>query len=113
MALTDDQFREAFKPLPVPAHFDPDDTKENKVIFALAELGRASAGQVNAHLRELQPDLIEADTMITADHILRSLFERGLVKGREENGELMYDLSKITRANDGEVDPELLAPGLD
>ena len=44
---------------------------------------------------------------------LTNLYELGLLKGSEVNGEMEYNLSKITHANDGAVDPDLLAPGLD
>ena len=113
MTLSDNQFREAFKPLHIPADFDISDTKENKVIYAFAQLGSGTAGDVSRMLSELQPDLIDDATMITPEHILKGLFDRGLLRGREENGDIIYDLSKITTPNKGEVDPDLLASGLD
>ncbi|MFD2145828.1 hypothetical protein [Mucilaginibacter antarcticus] len=39
MIQSDEDFREEFKPLHVPAHFLEVDTQENKIIFALAQSG--------------------------------------------------------------------------
>jgi len=46
MNLTDKEFREAYKTKYAPANYDAADTLENKMIFALAELGKGSAEQV-------------------------------------------------------------------
>jgi len=109
MHLSDEEFREEFKPLFIPAHFEDADTLEQKITFALAQLGQASATQVFAELQKY--DTEETETEVAA--VLDYLFEKGRIKGAETNGTMHYDLSKITQPNDGAVNPELLAPGLD
>jgi hypothetical protein len=46
-------------------------------------------------------------------HVLTDLYDKGLLSGRYEHGHMYYNLAKVTGANDGAVNPELLAPGLD
>jgi hypothetical protein len=44
---------------------------------------------------------------------LQQLFREARVNGRQITGESHYDLSKIKIPNDGTVNLDLLAPGLD
>jgi hypothetical protein len=113
MALSDEEFREEYKPLHIPAAYHPDDTQENKIIYALAQLGEGTATGVIAKLEELEPGIKDDQLTAITKQVLSNLYDKGLLKGEEVNGDMHYDLSKITHANDGEVDPELLAPGLD
>ena len=106
MSITDEQFREEYKPLHIPAHYKDAITEQDKVIFALAQIGEGTAHGVN---EELEKNIMEIDSAV----ILKRLFDTGHIKGSVINGEMHYNLSKITHANDGGVDPELLAPGLD
>jgi len=113
MSITDESFREQFKPLHIPAHYQDSHNDQDKIVYALAQLGEGSADDVAAKLAELDP-AIDADSFTAvAASILNNLFNKGLIKGAEVLGKTHYDLSKITRANDGGVDPDLLAPGLD
>ncbi|MDB5131246.1 MAG: hypothetical protein JWR02_995 [Mucilaginibacter sp.] len=57
MNLTDEEFREEYKPLAVPAHFDASDTQQNKMIFALAEIGEGSAEDVLTEMERLEPGI--------------------------------------------------------
>jgi hypothetical protein len=107
MTLSDEEFREAHKPIPVAAHFNEAHTPEEKVIYALAQIGEGTAEQVLQFLRA------ETAQHLDAVEILQRLFLDGRIKGAEKNGEWHYDLSKITVPNDGAIDPDLLAPGLD
>ncbi|MXV15720.1 hypothetical protein [Hufsiella ginkgonis] len=113
MTLSDQEFREEFKPLQVPPSYDVSDTKENKVVFALADLGKGTADEVVSKITEFEPGFQDKGTMISTGDILQRLYEKGLLKGTEHEGAMVYNLSKITEANDGEVEPRLLAPGLD
>ena len=106
MSISDEDFREEYKPLHIPAHFKDAVTEQDKVVFALAQIGEGTAAEVTKELSD------NGET-INAEDILTHLFDKGLIKGEEVNGEMSYNLSKITRANDGAVDPDLLAPDLD
>ena len=113
MSITDESFREQFKPLHIPAHYLDSNNDQDKIVYALAQLGEASADDVAAKLAELDP-AIDADRFTAvAASVLNNLFDKGLIKGAEISGKIHYDLSKITHANDGGVNPDLLAPGLD
>ena len=109
MHLSDEEFREEFKPLFVPARFEEADTLEHRITFALAQLGAGNAAEV---VRELQ-NYGSAETEAEVATVLNYLFEKGRIRGNEVDGAMRYDLSKITEANNGVVDPDLLAPGLD
>jgi predicted transcriptional regulator len=109
MHLSDEEFREEFKPLVIPAHFEEAETLEQKITFALAQLGEAGAAAVYAELQKYQ--LAETETEVKA--VLSYLYEKGRIKGSEVESTMHYNLSKITEANDGAVDPDLLPPGLD
>lgn len=107
MSLSDEQFREEYKPLHIPAHYKDAVTEQDKVIFALAQLGSATADEVNNELEKYK-----AGTDATS--ILKKLFDTGHIKGIEVRGGIkQYDLSKITHANDGAVDRDIPEPGLD
>lgn len=113
MALTDEEFREAYKPLQVPGAYHPDDTQENKVLYALAQLDEGSAADVISKLDELENGIVDDQLKAITKEILTGLYDKGLLSGNEKDGVMYYNLHKITHANDGAVDPDLLAPGLD
>ena len=106
MSISDEDFREEYKPLHIPAHFKDAVTEQDKVVFALAQIGEGTAAGVTK-------ELSSNGATINAEPTLKYLFDKGLIKGEEVNGEMSYNLSKITHANDGAVNPDLLAPGLD
>ena len=113
MTMSDDKFREAYKPLHIPAHYDMHDSEQDRVLFALAQIGIGTANDVATEMSQLEAGIdVESFKVIAAD-VLTHLYDQGLLKGSEINGEMEYNLSKITHANDGAVDPDLLAPGLD
>lgn len=113
MIQSDESFRDEYKPLSIPSSYESADTQEGKIIFALAQLGEGSADEVFARLEELQPGSADPQLAAMIEVVLNSLYEKGLIKGVDHNGTMTYNLSKITESNEGEVNPDLLAPGLD
>jgi hypothetical protein len=113
MTMTDEEFREEYKPLQVPAHFEVADTQQNKMIFALAQIGEGTADEVIAELEKLESAALGEQNRLFVKTTLASLYDHGHLTGSETAGQVHYNLSKITRANDGAADPDLLAPGLD
>jgi len=113
MSISDEAFREAFKPLNIPAHYADAHDDQSKVIYALAQIGEGSTHDVALKLHELDSTADVERWAIITESILNSLFDKGLVNGAENEQGMHYNLSKITEANDGAVNPGLLAPGLD
>ena len=113
MSLTDEEFREEYKPLQVPAHYTEAYTQKQKVIFALAQIGSGTAGDVIAQLEKLEAGKLDGHLKTATKHILVSLFEHGHINGGDHDGGLYFNLSKITSANSGSVNPHKPAPGLD
>src|ERR1700744_3994566 len=113
MKLTDDEFREAYHPLHVPAHYEPAGTEQDQIIFCLAELGEATAEQVIGEWTKQMGRAADEQQQAFAQTVLKRLFAKGLLNGTENDGLTYYNLHKITHANDGETNPDLLAPGLD
>ena len=113
MTISDEAFRNLFKPIQVPAHYTDADTDDSKVIFALAQIGHGTVEQVVDELKKLDTSIDKESYLMIAEAVLNGFFEKGLLGGEEENGRIRYDLNKITHANDGAVNPDLLAPGLD
>ena len=111
--MTDEEFREQHKPLQVAASYEEARNVNEKIIFALADIGEGTAEDVIRHLEQLVPEADHKNVIAETHRVLTELFENGRVTGHEENGDLVYNLHKITQANDGSVNPEFLAPGLD
>lgn len=101
MKLSHEEFREEYKPLHIPSHFDLHDTQQNKAIYALAQIGEGTADSVLKELETLQPGIVNEQVTALVKTILADLFAKGLLKGEEHNGQMHYNLSKITEANDG------------
>ena len=113
MKLIDEEFRETYKPLQIPAHYDTAYTLENKIIYALAQLGEGKVTDVIGGLEKLEPVILNAQLVAMTKEGLNNLFDKGLLTVNDHHGTILYNLSKIMRANDGAVEPGLLAPGLD
>lgn len=91
------------RPLQVPAKHDPKASLDDRVVFALADIGRGTAKHVAERLAELK----DADADIDAvESILERLFDKGLVNGTENRNGRVYDLAKVTRPHRGHVDPD-------
>ena len=46
--------------------------------------------------------------IIYTTKILTDLYDKGLLKGEDRDGATVYDLSKITTANKGDINPDLM-----
>lgn len=106
MKLSDEEFREEYKPLHIPSHFEVQDTQQNKAIYALAQIGEGTADGVLKELETLQPGIVNEQITALVKTILADLFDKGLLKGEEHHGQMHYNLSKITEANDGSTGHE-------
>lgn len=104
--MTDEEFREAYQSVQVPAHYDAADTQENKILFALAQLGEGTAASVIGELEKLEPGLLNAQVIALTKTVLSALYEKGLLTGHEENGLMYYNFHKIKQANDGATGPD-------
>ena len=113
MTLSDEQFREEFKPLQIPAVYSTEDEFTDKVLYALAQLGEATSHEVLAKLEELEPGIRNDLLFEKINEYLTGQFNKGLLNGGKKEGLVTFNLSKITQANEGSVDPDLLAPGVD
>jgi hypothetical protein len=111
--MTDEEFRSEFKPLQVPPAYERAQSVTDKVVFALADIGEGTAEAVVRHIEWLDPDADHKMVIAKTHEVLTVLFQKGLLGGREDNGDLIFNLHKITEANDGATNPDLLAPGLD
>lgn len=106
--MKDKNFIEKYKPLLVPAHFNADDSLEDKIIFTLAQLGSATSEEVGYELAQLENNQDIAFYQKETNKYLLGLYNEGLIKGIDSEDGLRYDLSKIERANSGSVDTNLL-----
>lgn len=107
MSLTDEEFREEYKPLQVPPHFDAADTQQNKMIFALAQIGEGSADDVIAEMEQLEPGVSGEQLSALVHETLSRLYDKGLLTGSEKNGVMQYNLHKITQPDAGKTGPDL------
>jgi hypothetical protein len=111
--MNDQEFREHYKPVHIVASYQEANTLQEKVIYALANIGEGSAEEVVLKMEELDPEAPNKEVIGVTHRILTELHSSGLIAGREERGSIIYNLHKITEPNSGAVDPDLLAPGLD
>lgn len=113
MSLTDEEFRAQHKPVHVPATYNGANNVTDKVIFALADIGAGTADEVIRHIEQLDPGADHKPVIAATRQVLTGLYEKGQITGAEKDGNLVYSLQKVTIANDGATNPDLLAPGLD
>ncbi|MGN6181401.1 MAG: hypothetical protein ACTHNW_19615 [Mucilaginibacter sp.] len=99
--LTDEEFREEYKPIQVPAHYDQADTQLNKMIFALAQLGEGTDVEVLKKLDKLEPGFKTEQSRAFVSATLKELYDKGHLTGSEHEGVMHYNLSKITTPNSG------------
>lgn len=111
--MTDEQFRETHQPLQVPSSFEITGSLADKVLFALADLDTASAEEIIKHLEKLEPKAEQKPMIAAVRSLLTDWYEQGRLAATDHEGTLTFNLHKITEANDGAVDPDKLAPGLD
>jgi hypothetical protein len=108
MNKADQPFNEQFKPVAPPEAYYADADWQDKVLYALAQLGEGTAPDVAAKLTELEPQAQPSELHRHAEQVLMDLYKKGLIKGNEQDGEVSYNLSKITQPNTGGTDPDLL-----
>ena len=103
--ITDDAFNEEFKPLHIPSAYHAADSWKDKTVFALAEIGAGTAGDVADKLMELDAGLDKTETLKETTAVLTALFNKGLIKGTQLHHGMMYNLSKILIQNSGSTRP--------
>ncbi|MVN21971.1 hypothetical protein [Mucilaginibacter arboris] len=91
-----------FEPIHVPYCYNEQDAAEQKVIFALGQLGEATAEEVVIKLKQANTD--EKITDAEAEKILKNLYDQGLIKAESYEGKFHYNLSKILKPNAGRID---------
>lgn len=87
------------QPIRVPYRYNEQDTPEQKVVYALGQLGEAAIADVISKLKQANPK--EAITEAEAEIILKSLLDQGLIKGETNGDSTSYNLSKIVKPNSG------------
>ncbi|RYE36437.1 MAG: hypothetical protein EOP42_03330 [Sphingobacteriaceae bacterium] len=92
------------EPLHVPYRYQEQDSPEQKVIYALGQLGEANPQEIIAKLQKSNPQ--ETLTETAAETILKNYFDQGLIKGDDEHGSFRYNLSKILKPNTGRTNIE-------
>lgn len=105
-------FKEAHKPIHVPAHFNEYDNIENKIIYVLGQLEEASATEIGLKLAELENSDDVSHYQHAASKHLSYLFKEGLIKGIDYEDDIRFNLSKIERPNSGKINPDLLDENL-
>lgn len=112
VTMTNEEFKDEFR-LHIPPAYYTDDTQENKIIYALSSMGRANAQEVVTKLEELEPGITSDQLVAITKTVLKNLYEKGLIKGQETDGEMFYDTSKMLTPHDGSVNVGLLDPDKD
>ena len=92
-------------PLHVPAKYDPTASLRERVVFALATIGKGNAADVATKLSELGDG--EAGVSDVAE-VLTALYDKGLVNGSDDADNRQYDLAKVTRPHTGHVAPDAI-----
>lgn len=108
MNKADQAFNEEFKPVAPPEAYHAEASWQDKVLYALSQLGAGTAPQAAAKLAEFEPQENEQTLNQHAHEVLEGLYQKGLIKGSQHDDEMLYDLSKITQPNTGGTDPDLL-----
>lgn len=93
------KFNEQNQPLRLAPSFQQAATLQEQVIFALAELGRATAREVTIKLEELEPDAPAKQLIAAVHQILTTLHGMGHISAIELDGELSYALEAGPGAN--------------
>ncbi|OOQ59333.1 hypothetical protein [Mucilaginibacter pedocola] len=103
MDSPDQDFLKEYKPLHVPHRFDAEASLQDNVVYALAQLEHATAGEVAKMLDEFEPETDIATHQMHAEEVLGHLFDKGLIKG-DDSADRVYNLSKILTQNSGKAD---------
>jgi hypothetical protein len=103
MDSPDQDFLDEYKPLHVPHKYDAAASLQDNVVYALAQLEYATVPEVAVKLAKFEPQTDLQTHRQNARKILEGLFNKGLIKGDEEE-ERQYNLSKILVPNSGKAD---------
>lgn len=90
------------EPIHVPYRYNKDDSDEQKLIYALAQLGEATTNEIVEKLK--QANTAEEITTVQAEEILKPLYDHGLINGEKKDEKLIYNLHKILTQNSGRTD---------
>lgn len=104
--ISDEAFNQQYRPLHFPSAYHPNDSWQDRIVFALAELGAGSVDDVLAELLRLDPHLDADETRQQVENILSALFDKGLIKGTHLHAGMLYNLSKILVPNSGSTHPD-------
>jgi predicted transcriptional regulator len=91
-----------FEPIHVPYKYNEQDSAEQKLIFALGQLGEGTVNEIVTKLKQVNPNEEIAET--EAATILEDLYDQGLIKAEHHENQLSYNLSKIVKPNTGTTD---------
>ena len=108
MDNADKKFIEEYKPIAIPSAYDATATNRDKVIFCLADIESGTSDEVAHKIHEHDPSESFQTTITYTTQILTDLYDKGLLKGEDRDGATFYDLSKITTANKGNINPDLI-----
>lgn len=76
--------------LEVPDRYGPDDSEEDKVIYALSLIGHGTAGDVGIKISELDTSIEPGGFSNTAEPILGRLCREGLIGCHDEDDNPAY-----------------------
>jgi DNA-binding PadR family transcriptional regulator len=77
-------------PLLIPGQYRENDSEENKVIYALSQIGEGSAEDVGIKISELDRSIEPGGFSHMAEPVLRNLCNKGLIKCRMDKDNLGY-----------------------
>lgn len=90
------------EPIHVPYRYNKEDSAEQKLIYALGQLGEATTNEILTRLKKANADEVISEA--EAEEILKPLFDHGLINGEEHDGKRTYNLHKILKQNSGRTD---------
>jgi hypothetical protein len=80
----------ATSPLLIPGQYRENDSEENKVIYALSQIGEGSAEDVGIKVSELDTSIEPGGFTQMAEPVLKNLCNKGLIKCRMDKDNLGY-----------------------
>ena len=91
-SLADKEYSRQDGALRVVDNYSQATTDGEKVVFALARLGKGTADEVVRFFEVLEPGAEHKPVIATVHQILTHLYTEGLIGGSEESGDLVYNL---------------------
>jgi hypothetical protein len=90
MTLPDQDLSDEYIPLYVPSKYFKEDTQQDKIVFALSQLGEAMAADIIEKLEMLEPGIKTDQLIAMTNEVLTELYNKGLLKGHEIHGNMHY-----------------------